>query len=102
MRKPKRKPMNFRFPPELIARVDLARGDMNRTAFIEWALDRYLDFPPHPDHVRLPDKEPARPVTERPKVRPGAARAASVVPGLKSARELALERQARMNRAKGL
>lgn len=45
---PLQTPLSFRWPAEFVARIDAARGDVPRSAFVRRAVERVLPAPPVP------------------------------------------------------
>jgi hypothetical protein len=69
-----KKPMQFRLDPELIGRVDAARGADSRTAFLEFALERLLEAHVAPSREPVPSKPKPRKSSEVERVRSEVAR----------------------------
>ena len=94
--------VEFVWPDELVEAVDRARGDVSRSRFVKRALEKALDVG-RTSHARgvLPPHNEADVRAASPERRPAPSRA-SVKPEGEwfDAAAVALERQARLNKAK--
>lgn len=59
MTQSKWKQLSIMFPPEMVAAIDEARGDVPRVTWVRHACQRRLDFPTYPGQS-LPEVRPAK------------------------------------------